>query len=185
MVIIVASHAALLGADIISKEEKEKTSEFLFVKPVSRAKIITSKLFASLLLILILNIVTWVSSVAFCSQYGNINKEITTLMIGMFFIQLMFLSIGMLISAIMKNSKSAKATNVSTAVLLTLYVTAKFIDMTDKINFLKYLNPFKYFDAQDLIYNGIDYVFVIFATIIIILSISLTYLLYNKKDLNV
>lgn len=185
MVIIVASHAALLGADIISKEEKEKTSEFLFVKPISRAKIITSKLCASLVLILILNMVTFVSSIAFCKQYENINKEITTLMIGMFFIQLMFLSIGMLISAIMKNSKSAKATNVSTAVLLTLYVTAKFIDMTDKVNFLKYINPFKYFDAQDLIYKGIDYVFVILAIIIILVSISLTYILYNKKDLNV
>lgn len=185
IVIITASHAVLLGATIISKEENEKTSEFLFVKPISRTKIITSKLFVSILFILILNIITFSSSVLFCSQYENINKEITIFMIGMFFIQLIFLSIGMLISAIMKNSKSAKATNISTAVLLTLYVTSKFIDMSDKLNFLKYLNPFKYFDVQGLINNRIDYIFIILSIMIILISISLTYILYNKKDLNV
>ena len=40
-------HAAMLGADIISKEERDKTAEFLFVKPISRNKIIISKLLGS------------------------------------------------------------------------------------------------------------------------------------------
>lgn len=185
VIIMIASHAIILGADIISKEEKEKTSEFLFVKPVSRAKIITSKLFAGVINILILNIITLLSSIFFCNKYGNINNEIIRLIIGMFFIQLIFFSIGLLISSIIKNTKSAKATGVSTGVLLILYVTAKFLDITDKIDFLKYLNPFKYFDPQDLIINGINIIYVILSVIIILVSIFLTYILYNKKDLNV
>ena len=182
---MVSSHAALLGADILSKEEKDKTSEFLFVKPIKRSKIITSKLLVSILFLLILNIVTFVSSVLFCSQYEDISSTLFTLSIGLFFLQLIFLSIGMLISVVIKNSKLSKATSISTGILLLLYVTSKFIDMSDKLNFLKYLNPFKYFDTQELVYNGIDYIYIILSFIIITVFISLTYILYNKKDLNI
>ncbi|MBZ9609673.1 ABC transporter permease [Clostridium estertheticum] len=47
-------HAAMLGADIISKEERDKTAEFLLSKPISRNKIITSKLLAAFVNVLIL-----------------------------------------------------------------------------------------------------------------------------------
>ena len=49
-------HAAMLGADIISKEERDKTAEFLCSKPISRHKIVTSKLLAALVNIIIFNI---------------------------------------------------------------------------------------------------------------------------------
>ena len=38
-----AIHAGLLGAGIISKEEKNKTAEYLFTLPVSRTKILLYK----------------------------------------------------------------------------------------------------------------------------------------------
>ncbi|KJS86413.1 MAG: ABC transporter, partial [Peptococcaceae bacterium BICA1-8] len=47
LVVMATIHATMLGANIISKEEREKTAEFLFAKPVSRNRIITSKLLAS------------------------------------------------------------------------------------------------------------------------------------------
>lgn len=62
LALIAAVHAAMLGAGIISKEEREKTAEFLMVKPVSRTKIITSKMFASVTIVLVFNIVTAVTS---------------------------------------------------------------------------------------------------------------------------
>ena len=49
-------HAIMLGANIISKEERDKTAEFLFSKPISRNKIITAKLAAAFMNILIFNI---------------------------------------------------------------------------------------------------------------------------------
>src|SRR5664279_2813934 len=50
-------HAVLIGNGIIAKEERDKTSEFLFVKPIARSKIITAKLCAGLLNIVLINIV--------------------------------------------------------------------------------------------------------------------------------
>ncbi|CAM5207458.1 ABC transporter OS=Lysinibacillus sphaericus OX=1421 GN=LYSIN_01899 PE=4 SV=1 [Lysinibacillus sphaericus] len=38
LVLMATIHAVMLGATIIAKEERDKTSEFLFVKPVSRSK---------------------------------------------------------------------------------------------------------------------------------------------------
>jgi ABC-2 type transport system permease protein len=37
-------HAAMIGAEVISKEERDRTSEFLYPKPISRSKIVTEKL---------------------------------------------------------------------------------------------------------------------------------------------
>ena len=39
-----AFYAALCAATVLSKEEKDKTAEFLLTHPVSRVKIITEKL---------------------------------------------------------------------------------------------------------------------------------------------
>ena len=37
-------HALLLGSNIIAKEERDKTSEFLFTKPISRSRVINGKI---------------------------------------------------------------------------------------------------------------------------------------------
>jgi len=88
--------AALLGAGIIAKEERDKTPEFLMIKPVSRYIIITSKLLVVLMNVVILNIVTFVSSLVMVAAFnkGNdISGEITLFMSSMFLVQLIFLSI--------------------------------------------------------------------------------------------
>lgn len=54
-----AIHAVLLGSSIIAKEERDKTTEFLMAKPVSLNTIVTSKLLAAFVNIVIFNIVTF------------------------------------------------------------------------------------------------------------------------------
>jgi len=53
--------AMILGTSIVSKEERGKTAEFLLTKPVRRSQILTAKLVAALILILITNIVYLIS----------------------------------------------------------------------------------------------------------------------------
>ena len=40
MELMIAIHAVLLGSGIIAKEERDKTTEFLMIKPVSRSSIV-------------------------------------------------------------------------------------------------------------------------------------------------
>ena len=71
LVVMAGIHAVMLGANIISKEEREKTVEFLLVKPISRSQMITSKLLAAFVNIFIFNVVTFISSVLMVQKYAD------------------------------------------------------------------------------------------------------------------
>jgi ABC-2 type transport system permease protein len=180
-------HAAMLGAGIISKEERDKTAEFLLVKPTSRNRVIASKLLAALLNVIIFNIVTLVTSILSVGKYSNgeaVNGYIAILMIAMFILQLLFMVIGTAIAGVSKNPKTAAS--ISTGILLITYILSIAIDMSSKLENLKYLTPFKYFEAKNLMYGGgFDVVFVILSVLIIAVLSTVTFVFYNKRDLNI
>lgn len=187
LVLMATIHAVMLGADIISKEERDKTAEFLLVKPVSRNKIITSKLLAGLTNIIIFNIITLFSSILIVSKYGKgeaVSADIVILMVGMFILQLIFMFIGTAIAAVSKNPKTA--TSISTAILLVTFIMSVAIDMNSKLENLKYLTPFKYYEAKNLMVGGgLQGGFVILSVIIISAMIGITYVFYKKRDLSI
>lgn len=185
--LIAAIHAALLGAGIISKEEGYKTVEFLMIKPVSRSYIITSKLFAALLNIVVINIVSLISSIFLASVYNKgkgISEEIVLMMSGMFMVQLIFLSLGVLLAAAMKNPKASGS--IAIGILLAGYFSARITDISDKLNFLILISPFKYFDLQNIAAkNVLNIEAVYFSLGIAVVFFVLTYLFYTKRDLKV
>jgi ABC-2 type transport system permease protein len=187
LMVMVTIHASMLGANIISKEERDKTTEFLMVKPVSRTRIITAKLLAALANVVILNIVTLVLSMAIVGKYSHgeaVTGDIQILMAGMFVLQLMFLFIGTGIASISKNPKISAS--IATTVLLIAFILAIVIDMNTKLEGLKYITPFKYFEAEKLMYKGgFEAVFVVLSVVIITVLAAVTYVFYKKRDLNV
>lgn len=180
-------HAAILGANIISKEQRDRTSEFLFVKPVSREKIITWKLVAATTNILIFNIATGILSVLMINHYEKssaITEDIIRLMVGMLIMQLMFLFIGTFISAVSRNIRISSS--YASGIILASYVLSIGIEMNNKLDLLKYLTPFKYFEAKNLIGGGkFDPVFVVLSIGIIGILLLGTYSFYKKRDLNI
>ena len=66
-----AFFAALCAVSVISKEEKEHTAEFLLTHPVSRASILTDKLIAVILQILILNVAVYLAAVCSVAAIGE------------------------------------------------------------------------------------------------------------------
>jgi ABC-2 type transport system permease protein len=187
LLLMATIHAAMLGADVISKEERDKTSEFLFVKPASRTKIITAKLLAALVNITILNIITLISSIGIMGKYSKgeaVTGDIIILMIGMFITQLIFMLIGTGLAAVSKNPKTS--TSIATGILLVLYMLSVIIDMNSNLENLKYINPLKYFEAKNLINGGgFDPVFVGLSVVIIGLLVASTYVFYKKRDLKI
>ena len=187
LVMMATIHAAMLGATIISKEERDKTAEFLFVKPISRNKIITSKLLASLVNIVIFNLITFASSILMVQKYSKgeaVVGDITRLMLGMFVLQLIFLFIGTAIATISKHPKTAPS--LATGILLLTFILSIAIDLNSRIENLKYLTPFKYFDAKNLMKaQGFELVYVILSILIIAGLFSATYVFYKGRDLNV
>jgi ABC-2 type transport system permease protein len=186
LVLMATIHAAMLGANIIAKEERDKTSEFLYVKPISRTSVISFKLVAALINILIFNIVTFIASVVLVDKYGKGEKftdDMIALSIGLFMLQLIFLSIGTAIASIIKNSKSSTA--LTTGILLGTFILSIIIDINENIEGLKYFTPFKYFEAKNIMYGrGLDGIFITISAGIIIVLITSTYMFYKKRDLN-
>lgn len=180
-------HAAMLGASIIAKEERDKTAEFIFAKPISRTSVILYKLLSALMNVLIFNVVSWISSVLFVGKYSNgeqVNGDIAIVMVGMFILQLLFLVIGTAIASVSKNTK--KAASYSTGILLLTFILSIAIDLNEKIDSLKYLSPFKYFEAKNIMYGGgFDIAFVTISFVLIITLTFVTFLFYNKRDLHV
>lgn len=187
LLLMATIHAAMLGATIIAKEERDKTTEFLFVKPVPRNRIISAKLLAAFVNILILNVVTFVSSLALVGKYSNgevVTQDIGMTMAGMLIVQILFMVIGSSLAAVKKKSKTAAS--LATGVLLLTYVISVAIDLNENIEGLKYLTPFKYFEAKSIMFGeGFQFTFILLSGALIIGLTVVTFVFYKKRDLNV
>lgn len=185
--LMVATHAVLLGAGIIAKEERDRTSEFLFVKPIPRAKAVTIKITAGILMLIVVNLVTLFSSIYFVDSFGKGVAPIGyifVLMTGLFFIQILFFFIGTTIAALKRNPKNA--VSVASGVLLFTFILTYFINLNNNFDFLKYLTPFKYFDARDIIAsNSLDVVYVTISLVLVFVMIIVTRKVYAKRDLSI
>ena len=177
----------LLGSSIIAKEERDKTTEFLDHPACFTTTIITSKLLTALVNIVIVNIVTLFSSIAMVSAYNkgeDITGEVVVFLFSMFIVQLIFLSLGALLSAFMRNPK--KSGSPSYGNLLTAYVISKVTDLTDKVNILNVLSPLKYFDYARIVNgNGLNFVIVILSFVMVAVFSYFTYFFYSRRDLNI
>lgn len=185
MVLLATVHAVMLGANIISKEERDKTAEFLFVKPISRKKIIILKMLASFANIVILNLLTLISSLLMVGHYSNGESfagDVGITILGMLILQILFLVVGTAIAAVYNKPK--KAASLASGLLLFTFLLSIAVDLSDKLTNLKYLSPFKYFEATQMMYGGgLNAGFVLLSVVIIAILFTVTVKFYNKRDL--
>jgi len=186
LLLMATIHAAILGASIIAKEENDKTAEFLFVKPVSRNTVITAKLLAAFTNIVIFNLVTTLSLLFILGKYStgeDVNGAIIGTMTGMFLLQVLFMVIGSALASCKKKPKTASSQ--AAGILLFSYILSVIIDVNENIEGLKYLTPFKYFEAKNVIFgNGLETIYIILSIGLIIGFIIITYAFFQKRDLN-
>ncbi len=177
--------AAMWGSDIISKEERDKTVEFSLVLPVSRSRVITAKALAALVNCIAFVLITWVVSLVAVRSYNPDQAFYDFLaleMQAMFVIELIFLAIGLLLGCAMKQYKLSGSTAV--AIILATYFMSIISGMQEKLDFLKYFTPFKYFDAGELFRSGkMDGTYLLLSAAIIVVCVAAAYWIYNKRDL--
>ena len=177
--------AAMWGSDSISKEERDKTVEFSLVLPVSRSRVITAKALAALVNCILFVLVTWGISLAAVQRYTPDQAFYNFLgleMAAMFVFELIFLAIGLLLGCAMKQYKLSGS--IAVGILLVTYILSIFSGMQEKLDFLKYFSPFKYFDAGELLRSGrMDTTYLLLSAVIIVVSVVAAYWIYNKRDL--
>jgi len=177
--------ASMWGSDIISKEERDRTVEFSLTLPVTRSRVVTAKTLAALVNCIGLLLITWGASVLLARQYQP-NSEfygfLRLSMLALFIIQLVFLAIGVFLGCAMKQYK--RAGSVAVSLLLGTYFLSIISDLDERVQFLRYFSPFKYFDPVVLLHESkIDVAFVGLSLAIIAVSLAGAYLTYTRRDL--
>lgn len=185
--IMLGIFAVLIGSNIIAKEERDKTVEFFMTLPISRERVIISKLIAATMNCLGINLILGLSLIITTLKYSpdsDFYKFLALLQLALLVIEMIFMSIGMCLSALMKRYK--KSGTYSVSILLVLYIMSILIALSDSLEFLKYLTPFKYFEAAQLLNNGkFELVYVLLSIAIIGLGIGGTFIFYPKRDLHI
>ncbi|OGX68191.1 MAG: hypothetical protein A2189_08240 [Paenibacillus sp. RIFOXYA1_FULL_44_5] len=180
-------YAMLLAAGIISKEESDKTIEFLLAKPVSRMAIVSNKLLSVLTYVLLFNLaITITNYIAFSAvQKGDLDmKAFYLFAVGLVLLDLLFAAVGTLMSVFVVKAKTILP--VSIGVVIGTFFLEALAGMSTKTEFLKYFSPFSYVKASDIMHNHrIAGIYLIIMAVIIALSIASTYYFYNRKNISV
>ena len=134
-----AFFAALLGIDILSKEEAFHTAEFLLTHPVSRRKIIAEKILSVFAVILLFNIICLiVSIISFVIISETIAwKEFLLFHLAQIILHFEIASICFAISAFMKRGGYGLGLGLASL----LYFLNIIVNISDKFKFFKYITP--------------------------------------------
>ncbi|MEK3883169.1 ABC transporter permease subunit [Paenibacillus sp. PL2-23] len=186
LLIMAAVHASMLGANVLAKEERDKTAEFLFVKPISRARVLLEKLLAVALQSVLFTAVMAVSSIAFVAPHGDggaaaVAGDIWPFMAGMLLTQSIFGAAGLAIAA--SSSHPQRAVGASAGVMLLAFLLSVVIDMSGRLEAAGYLTPFQYFAAERLLGEGLELRFIVLSLGIALASITVAFLRYGRRDM--
>ncbi len=174
--IMIAIHGVFLGMSHIGFEKKNKTMDFIFVKPLTKREILKHKMLAGLTLILVFNLLVSAGTIISIKTLGSIsNMFIIRMIISFFLTDLFFYSIGVLISVM---SKKKKFGGIGASVFFMLYLLAVLSRMSDKIAFLAYTTPLEVLSGSNVV-KGFNTIMLL---IILLISIAVLYVSLNKIE---
>lgn len=180
-----AIYAMQFGAGILSREESERTVEFLMAKPIKRSEVVASKMLCLLGYFALFNIIFVVADYLTIIAITNQSFSIEAFMLmhlGQLLLQLVFAAIGLLISVFVV--KAAIILPLSIGVVLGTYFISIASGVSEKLANLKYITPFEYVTPADIMRaTSIEPVYLIIICAVTIVSIAGTYVFYNRKDI--
>jgi len=183
--IITGCYSIILGTKLLSKEEQNKTAEFLLSRPLSRNQIISSKLFTFFIHILGINLLAFITALfgsGLISDWEFNLKSLIILHTYGYLICLFFGILGFFITVVMKRAKAI--TGIGIGIVLGTYFFDVMIRVFGKVQFLLYLTPFKYINLEAHSPNyGFDAWRLIYFIGISGLMIILSYVSYRRKDI--
>ena len=178
-----AFFAALLGISALAKEEKEHTAEFLLTHPVSRTRVITEKLCAVIVQIVIMNlavIAVTALSVLIIGEAAYI-KTFALLFLSFFLMQLEVAAVTFGISAFLRRGSLGIGLGLA-AVFYFMNIVANLIDET---KFLKYITPFGYTESADIIADGaLNGGYLAVGMALAAIGVILAFWKYGRKDIS-
>lgn len=177
-----AIFAAILGATALSKEEKDRTAEFLLTHPISRSRIYIEKLLSALAEILILNIaVACVTalSIAIIGVEADAGK-MALLSLANILLQVEVLILTFGISAVIKRG----GLGIALGMTLGFYFLNILSNLTEELEFIKFITPYGYTDGSHIMSEGsLEIKYILVGAAFALVALLLSYKHYMKKDI--
>ena len=178
-----AMFAALIGIGMLSKEEGNHTAEFLYTSSTSRINIIIQKWIAFFVIVIIFNLICVGCAIG---SFAIIGEAISWKEFWLYHLAqcIMHIEVGSIcfgISGVLK--KNNVGLGIGIAVLL--YFANMFINISDKLEGIKYITPFSYSDAANILSESkIEIAPLVIGIVIGVLFTGISGVYYNKRDLN-
>lgn len=180
-----AIQAANYGFGLVSIEESELTADFLLSKPVSRTQVLTSKLLAALASLTITNLVVWAISFfaieLFRGEHTYAAGPLLLVLISIMIFQLFFLSVGLIISLLVKRVRSV--TPYALGLGFGMYVLNAFSGVFGDIA-LELITPFKHLDPTYILVEGkYDLPLLLLNLAVSLVALGVSFWRYNRRDI--
>lgn len=184
--LMLAIQASNYGFSILSVEERELTADYLMTKPVSRSEIYISKFLASVIIMIISSGIaigaSLISVEAFRNGHPYDQERMVLLLLTLLPLSLLFLSLSLFISTLLKKVKSVLS--LSLGLCFGLYIVNSVQTIVGG-KWVSGLIPFHYFEPNYILENGAlnsNYFMMYF--IIVVVSIIVSYKTYLTKDIH-
>lgn len=174
--------AALAGISVLANEEKERTAEFLLTHPISRGSVVAQKLLSVLTKVIILNLaavgVSLISSAIIGESFDM--EKFMLLHSAYLIMQLEIACICFGISAFIKRGSIGFGLGLA----LAFYFMNIVCNISEGANFLRYITPYAYAEASNIISEAkLDVMLIVIGAFIAAAGASIGFIRYTKKDI--
>lgn len=172
--------------NLLIKEERDGTIEYIYSKPIKRSELFISKIIYLIISYSILIISLAIISLIFYLILGEYSfsksfNEIATLYRGIYFVGFIYIAIGLFLSMFSKNVLDTYG--ISAGFVMLTFIVGIVSALIKEFEFLRYLSPLKWVEYQNLLNNGLKIKEIVPAIIVIISTIYISFKLYKKRDL--
>lgn len=183
VMICLALYATMLGSGVVLNETFDNTSEFIYAKPRTRKFVLTAKFVAAETFLLASALISYAISLAAQASLKldtNVSDVILRYSIVIAVISFVFLYLSAAISSSVRLSERGKSFGV--LLFLGTFIFSVLYDILDNVGFLRYLTPFKFFTAAEIISGSLKARFFILAIACVVAGYWLTISLFRKRD---
>lgn len=179
--LLAAIMASGTATAIFAREKQNKSSDFLLTKPLGRSEIFVQKLAACLMLISVLNIpYVAVYMASYLHYTSSVTKPDLFTILCLFFMQLVFVSFGIVAAVFMRRIRSSSAAGVSIGMFA--FLLSMVYSLSEKDMF-RFVSPLSYFSPDAVFKTGrYDMPSVATAVVLMLSLIAAAYVRFTTAD---